>query len=119
LLKNKDLGDVCADSAFGHEKSFEAIVTRGGTPFIPPRRGTCKTKKPSLGMAHRNHNVEACWKVGRDYWKTGTVYHHNSLAETAMYRFKTILESKLSSRKFENEVNAKSLLPLGARTLFV
>ena len=51
----------------------------------------------------RNHNVEACWAIGRDAWKKGTPYHQRSLAETAMLRFKKILGSHLASRKTANQ----------------
>ncbi len=104
VLPQQELGNVCADGAYDNEKSYEAISKRSGTPFIPPRSGACKTKKPSLAMALRNHTVQACWAIGRDSWKKGSVYHQRSLAETAMFRFKTILGEKIASRKFENQV---------------
>lgn len=104
VLPDQDLGDVCADGAYDNEKSYDAITKRKGTPFIPPRSGACKTKHPSVAMAQRNHTVQACWAIGRDNWKKGTVYHQRSLAETAMFRFKTILGEKLAARKLANQV---------------
>lgn len=104
ILPNQELGDVCADGAYDNEKSYEAIDKRKGTPFIPPRSGACKTKKPSPAMALRNHTVQACWAMGRDTWKKGSSYHQRSLAETAMMRFKKILGGNLSSIKTQNQI---------------
>lgn len=111
ILPQQELGNVCADGAYDNEKSYAAISQRSGTPFIPPRSGACKTEKPSLAMALRNHTIQACWAMGRDNWKKGSVYHQRSLAETAMFRFKTITSGNLASRKFSNqkaEVRLKS-----------
>lgn len=104
VLPNQALGEVCADGAYDNKKSYDAVVDRGGTPLIPPRSGAAKTEKPSLGMAMRNHTVQACWALGRDIWKKGSNYHRRSLAETAMFRFKTIFSPRLSSRKDGNQI---------------
>jgi len=109
ILPNQRLNEVCADGAYDNEKSYEAISKRGGIPLIPPRSGAAKTKNPSPGMVLRNHTVEACWAIGRGNWKHGTNYHQRSLAETAMFRFKTILGSRLASRKSGNQL-AESLI---------
>jgi IS5 family transposase len=111
VLPDQNLGKVCADGAYDNEPSYEAIVKRNGEPLIPPRSGACKTKSPSRAMARRNHTVQACWSIGRDNWKKGSGYHQRSLAETAMFRFKTIFGGKIASRKFDNqkaEVRLKS-----------
>jgi IS5 family transposase len=102
-LPRQQLGNVCADGAYDNQKSYDAIVSRGGTPFIPPRSGACKTRPPTPGMTQRNHTVAACWAIGRDAWKKGTPYHQRSLAETAMFRFKTICGAQMSSRKTANQ----------------
>ncbi len=103
VLPEQELGNVCADGAYDNQKSYDAVIKRGGTPYIPPRSGACKSRNPSPGMAMRNHNVEACWAIGRDAWKKGTPYHQRSLAETGMLRFKKILGSHLASRKTANQ----------------
>jgi hypothetical protein len=105
VLPNQNLGEVCADGAYDNKKSYDAILKRNGIPLIPPRSGACKTKNPSTGMTMRNHNVEACWAIGRDNWKKGTNYHRRSLAETAMFRFKKILGPDLASRKDVNQLS--------------
>ena len=104
VLPKKPLNKVCADGAYDNQKTYDAIEKQGGIPLIPPRSGACKTKDPSQGMALRNHNIEACWAIGRKNWKIGSGYHQRSLAETAMYRFKQILGATLSSRKMETQI---------------
>lgn len=104
VLPNQPIGEVCADGAYDNEKSYKAIVNRGGTPYIPPRSGACRARKPNLAMAIRNHNIQACWAIGRDSWKKGTPYHQRSLAETAMFRFKKILGGAMASRKQINQL---------------
>ena len=104
VLPDHQLGEVCADGAYDNQKSYDAIVCRGGTPLIPPRSGAAITKNPSEGMAMRNHTVQACWAIGRDNWKKGSNYHQRSLAETAMYRLKTIFGPQLASRNDANQL---------------
>jgi len=103
ILPDQVLREVCADGAYDNQKSYDAIVNRGGTPLIPPRSGAALTDNPSSGMVMRNHTIQACWKIGRDNWKKGSNYHQRSLAETAMFRLKTILGPRLSSRKNTNQ----------------
>ena len=42
-------------------------------------------------------------KMGRKNWKAKTGYHKHSLAETAMYRIKTIFSGVLRARLFETQ----------------
>jgi hypothetical protein len=47
--------------------------------------------------------VRGIRKLGRKTWKKRVKYHRRSMAETAMYRFKTLLGDHLRPRKFENQ----------------
>lgn len=42
-------------------------------------------------------------KLGRDEWKKSSGYHRRSLAETAMYRYKTSFGEKMFSREFKRQ----------------
>ena len=42
-------------------------------------------------------------KVGRKRWKRESRYHRRSLAETTMFRLKTIFGRRLSARTFDNQ----------------
>ena len=43
--------------------------------------------------------------MGRKKWKEKHKYHRMSISETAMYRLKTLLGDKLSSREFQRQAN--------------
>ena len=51
----------------------------------------------------RDENLRRIRAVGRAQWKRESGYHQRSLAETGMFREKTIFGEKLSSRDFENQ----------------
>ena len=100
------VGNVSADGAYDRENCYDAIDARGAQANIPPRRnavlqkhGNCKG--PPL---IRDENIRAIRKKGRKRWKQDVGYHRRSLAETAMFRFKTLFSDRLSNRLFENQI---------------
>jgi hypothetical protein len=116
LLKNqKNIGNVYGDGAYISTSCFDAIASAGGKPVIAIRTGTrLVLKDPTPGQKLRNDLVkDICRAGGREPWKKQSGYHRRSLVETHMYRFKTILGQRLSSRKFNNqvcEVKVKTLI---------
>ena len=59
-------------------------------------------------LQERNHAVLEIRGLGGDdqarrLWKTLKGYHRRSLAETGMYRFKTLFGEKMQSRIFQNQ----------------
>ena len=52
----------------------------------------------------RDENLRAIRRQGRKKWKQDTGYHRRSLAETAVYRFKTIFGNTLNSRTLSRQV---------------
>jgi Transposase DDE domain len=73
---------------------------------IPPRRGARiwqhgNSKQERLA---RDENLRRIRQAGRQRWKEESGYHRRSLAETAMFRYKTIFGDKLSARVFEMQV---------------
>jgi transposase len=96
---------VSADGAYDHRHCYDEIVERQAKPVIPPRKdaviwqhGNCKA--PSHP---RDANLRYIRKHGRKKWKRDANYHRRSLAETTMFRFKTIFGGKVRSRKFDNQ----------------
>jgi IS5 family transposase len=72
---------------------------------IPPRRGARiwqhgNSKQERLA---RDENLRRIRQVGREQWKEESGYHRRSLAETAMFRLKTIFGERLSARVFETQ----------------
>ncbi len=97
---------VSADGAYDQQQCYDAITRREAEPVIPPRKnaviqqhGNCKTPpKP------RDETLRYIRKHGRKKWKRDSGYHRRSLAETTMFRLKTIFGGVLKSRRFENQV---------------
>ena len=52
----------------------------------------------------RDENLRSIRKQGRKSWKQTSGYHVRSLAETAMFRMKTIFGSELSARLLETQI---------------
>ena len=53
----------------------------------------------------RDTHIREIRKIGRKKWKEKNNYHRRSISETAMYRLKTLLGDKLSSREFHRQAN--------------
>jgi len=100
-----DIEQVSTDGAYDHRHCYDEIAERGAKPVIPPRKdaiiwqhGNCKAPPHP-----RDENLRYIRKHGRKKWKRDANYHRRSLAETTMFRFKTIFGGNLSSRKFDNQ----------------
>jgi hypothetical protein len=73
---------------------------------VPPRRDAKiwqhgNSKKPPLP---RDDNLRHIRRVGRKRWKVASGYHRRSLAETAVYRVKTIFGNTLSTRTLARQI---------------
>ena len=99
-------GTVYADGAYISTTAFDSIAATGGRACIALRTGTgLVSKNPSPGQTLRNQLIEEIRKAGgKTLWKKSSTYHQRSLAETEMFRFKTILGGTLSNRIFQNQV---------------
>ena len=93
---------VWADGAYDKRKCYEAIDSRGARANIPPRVDAQYWSEE--GETHaRNQNLAHIDQLGRTQWKQDSGYHRRSLAETAMFRFKTIFGNTCSRRTFDNQ----------------
>lgn len=101
----KNVSRVTGDGAYDDKKCFawaEAIKVKA---VFPPKKGAKihqhgnSKNQPKM----RDILVRSIRKLGRKTWKKRIKYHRRSIAETAMYRFKTLLGDRLQSRKFENQ----------------
>ena len=108
-LLNQSAGSVeqvGGDGAYDKRKVYEGCAVRGiRRVAIPPRKdariwqhGNCAA--PPLV---RDENLRRIRKVGRKRWKQESGYHRRSLAETAMFRVKTIFGSYLQARKLPQQ----------------
>ncbi len=75
--------------------------------MIPPRSDAVISRhgNASLPKFPRDEVIRAIRKHGRKNWKRKSGYHKRSLAETTMFRIKTIFSGILCSKIFENQGN--------------
>jgi len=91
---------VAADGAYDKKKVYAALEKRKIKPVIPPRKGARITKHGNCRgkQLPRDKAIRQIRKWGRKQWKNKTGYHRRNIAESAIFRLKTIFEPKLSSR---------------------
>ena len=101
-----EIEQVSGDGAYDKRKCYDAIAPRKAKVTIPPRKDAVKWEDdPETGAVHpRNRILDRIEKVGRQQWKQESGYHRRSLAETTMFRFKTIFGGTLRRRLFDNQV---------------
>lgn len=102
-----ETASFAGDGVYDTRQVYDAIQARAPDAriIIPPQKnariwqhGNCKaTPLP------RDENLRAIRKSGRQVWKQQSGYHQCSLAETAMFRFKTIFGGHLSTRLLESQ----------------
>lgn len=103
---------VIGDGAYDRFSCYEAIEKRGGVGIFPPQHNavtseerTANKKKASpKAVAKRDKAIKDIRYLGREEWKHQVGYHRRSLAETGMFRVKTILGRRLSSHHLENQI---------------
>jgi hypothetical protein len=98
---------VSGDGAYDKRKFYAACEQRQVELIsVPPRRDARiwqhgNSSKPPLP---RDENLRRIRQVGRQRWKCETGYHRRSLAETAVFRFKTIFGNTLSARTLPSQI---------------
>jgi transposase len=99
------INQVSTDGAYDHRHCYDEIEAKGAKAAIPPRKdaviwqhGNCKDKPHQ-----RDENLRSIRKHGRKRWKQDSGYHRRSIAETTMFRLKTIFGGNLSARQFDNQ----------------
>ena len=100
-----EIEQVSADGAYDQRKCYDAIRERQATAAIPPRKGAKIWQHGNTKAERhiRDENLRRVRKVGRKRWKRESRYHRRSLAETTMFRLKTIFGRRLSARTFDNQ----------------
>lgn len=100
-----EIEQVSADGAYDQSHCYDALTQRNARAAIPPRKnakiwqhGNCNAPPHP-----RDENLRAIRKRGRKKWKKEAHYHRRSLAETTMFRLKTIFGGKVRSRRFDNQ----------------
>jgi len=99
--------DFAADGAYDKRKVYDNLNAHSPDVniLIPPRKnariwkhGNTKTER-----LKRDQNLRSIRKGGRKEWKKNSGYHMRSLAETTMFRLKTVFGGELSARLLETQ----------------
>jgi hypothetical protein len=99
--------DFAADGAYDKRKVYDRLNKHSPKVniLIPPRKnahiwkhGNSKTER-----LKRDENLRYIRKHGRKDWKKDSGYHVRSLAETTMFRLKTVFGDELSTRLIETQ----------------
>lgn len=88
---------ISADGANDTKVCHKLLQRKGCKPTIPPRSNAVFWEDGHP----RNDAVEALRNDELPQWKRDKGYHLRSLAETAMYRFKQLIGSRLSLRDYD------------------
>jgi IS5 family transposase len=95
---------LSADGAYDKEKVYQAAKDKQVEKItIPPRRDAVLWAETPTAPHPRNTNLRRVWEVGRKAWKEESGYHRRSLAETTMFRFKTIFGDRLAAREEQRQ----------------
>jgi len=107
-----EMEQVSGDGSYDKAKFYAACTARRVKRIIiPPRHdakiwqhGNCQ--KEALP---RDQNLRRIRQVGRKQWKIETAYHRRSLAETAIFRLKTILGNTLRTHSLPRQTTEARL----------
>jgi len=99
--------DFAADGAYDKRKVYDSLNAHSPAVniLIPPRKNAriWKHGNTKAERLKRDENLRAIRKEGRKEWKKASGYHVRSLAETTMFRLKTIFGDDLSARLLETQ----------------
>ena len=101
----EEVEQISGDGSYDKRSCYEAIKKRKAKAAIPPQRNAKiwqhgNSKEERL---IRDENLRRIRQVGRKVWKQEVCYHRRSLAETQMYRVKTIFGDRVSARQFAGQ----------------
>jgi hypothetical protein len=91
---------AAGDGMYDRQVVYDVLDRRSARAVVPPRRDAKikrhgNTSGPRLA---RDENLRRIRRIGRKAWKQESGYHQRSLAETAMFRVKTIFGDGVASR---------------------
>lgn len=99
-----EIEQMSGDGAYDKEKVYQAAAAKRVRKItIPPRRDAVLWEEMVSQPHPRNENLRRIGEIGRDKWKEESGYHRRSLAETAMFRFKTIFGDHLCARESKRQ----------------
>lgn len=100
------IGQVSTDGAYDKRMCYAALKKKGIERIAIPPQHNAKIWQHGNTKAQRlarDQNLRRIRKIGRKRWKQEINYHRRSLAETAMFRLKTIFTDKVQARTEANQ----------------
>lgn len=99
---HRKIREASADGAYDARYCHDALLRKKIRPLIPPRSGAqyWPDRYPERNHAVANQYLSG----GNDIWKKKVGYHRRSVAETAMFRLKTLLSGRLNLRDYDAQV---------------
>ncbi len=108
-LLDQEEGDIAVfagDGAYDRRKVYNLCRERHIQRVLIPPQKNAKIWQHGNSKAPphpRDANLRAIRKTSRKHWKEASGYHVRSLAETAVFRFKTIFGDRLDARNLEQQ----------------
>lgn len=103
----QEIVDFAADGAYDKRKVYHSLNRHSPDVniLIPPRKNAriWKHGNTKAERLKRDENLRSIRKQGRQAWKKASGYHVRSLAETTIFRLKTIFGNQLSARLLETQ----------------
>jgi hypothetical protein len=103
----QEIAKFAADGAYDKRKVYDSLNAHSPDVdiLIPPRKNAriWKHGNTKAQRLKRDENLRSIRKHGRKEWKKKSGYHVRSLAETTMFRLKTIFGNELSARLLETQ----------------
>jgi hypothetical protein len=108
--KGLNISRVTADGIYDTWGCYDAANDRGAETIVPPRKNAVDPPDKTGRKNHpRGHAIRECEDLGREEWKKKNGYRRRSLAETAMYRYKTSFGERMFSREFKRQKTEASI----------
>jgi len=103
--REEELVQVLGDGGYDRRNCYEAIRARQAHATIPPQHNAKiwqhgNTKAERLA---RDENLPRIHQIGRAAWKQECGYHRRSVAETVMFRLKTIFSERVTACGFAGQ----------------
>ena len=97
-----DVASLTADGAYDGDAVYDAVADRhpGAEVIIPPRATAVPNETTTT---QRDQHIVTIDKHGRMGWQRRSGYNRRSLIETAIYRYKTIINRRLQARTLPNQ----------------
>jgi|SRR5215211_14834 len=103
----QEIVNFAADGAYDKRKVYDGLHAHSPDVkiLIPPRKNAriWKHGNTKAERLKRDENLRSIRKQGRKEWKKDSGYHIRSLAETTMFRLKTLFGDQLSARLLETQ----------------